>query len=1186
MSTLPWRHELRALATTVAMLGSTLLAQGRTDYMNVESPQVSPLATATVGSRTLLLVCNTPDNSLEVWDTDETITPVAARFVARVPVGLEPVSVLAVGDRFWTANFLGDSVTAGVIEPTTGGALRARITAMRNLPAPAGFQRGDEPMDLAFRDFTAQSGPQVLLVSLFSSSAVAALDAVTLAPLGAPVDALAPATGSATPHGVKEPRAIRIRNDDVFVLASKGGITPGTNAPSLHDLDVLRGTVSATGVSFAAGTALGDMGSTNLNLRLASNGDLYVVGAEAETFASDDQPTARTMATGFVRSTLYRHAAGTTFERDANLTSGQVTVLKTGAAGEGKPASMLTDLVLVESGGAVTKVYAAAMGNDRVVTFAPPTGSAATSPDVKFWIRSTIDLPGTTLNSGPRFGPRGLVHVQTSNGPRLYVLNRLDNSIVTIDTTTDTVLAAQSFALNADPTPSYVKTGRRFLYDAEISGNGFVSCASCHVDGRTDALVWRLGNRHKIVQPGVPPHLPPTAAFVTSLFGTGTNFSGITGGAVTFTSDPDYESAAATDLTFDPAVPGDLDSADDKREMVTQSLQGLLNFELALDAKDLVTNAPFHWRGDKPSVADFNEAFVTLLDTANIGTTGTGPLGLTDGDVKTFEAFVHSITYPPNPKQRLDRTYPSGSAARAGLEAYHNQPGTLANRSCAQCHTLPEGSNNRFTVMAPEFPLVGFTTLANRQPIESAALRGLFQKEPLLEAGGQTVSASAPIVGHFGLNHNGIQQLTANPDSSNVPQTLTSINSFVDLFLNQFTGTATPAPMLNDIKQFVHEMDWGVAPMVGEVGFVDAAVLASQTLQAIEIARILAIQMQANLANAGAVVWVLRPNHTTQPRRGFRWSPTVQRWIEEPTFAQLTSVDVLNLFTDPQDTIVTMSVPLGSERRVASLFGPPVPPPLNLQPQNVALVGLATNTAYVDVPSFDDNWIPDWWTNASLPPGTTTPPSTYFSFVFPDHFVSSTQQTPVDDVFSKTLRLYQFGLLDGQNGSGVSYGLPRLRHEAPRRLRVRGDLILMGATLQFSIPDPPAGWLGGPPSGWAALSNPPMRGVEIPLHPTALTSEGKPVWETCVEFDPLVTYQLMLGGLAAPGVAATITDVNSSTHNATTPAIVEPTPASGAQPFALPYLPNDWNWYRIAVRNPGTGGTLTSTPVFAQLKLL
>src|SRR5262249_2230257 len=75
---------------------------------------------------------------------------------------------------------------------------------------------------------------------------------------------------------------------------------------------------------------------------------------------------------------------------------------------------------------------------------------------------------------------------------RLYVLNRFDGTITSVNTTTDTVVGQVSFY---DPTPQVVKDGRPFLYDAPLTSLlGNVSCAGCHVDATMDTQAWDLGD--------------------------------------------------------------------------------------------------------------------------------------------------------------------------------------------------------------------------------------------------------------------------------------------------------------------------------------------------------------------------------------------------------------------------------------------------------------------------------------------------------------------------------------------------------------------------------------------------------------------------------------------------------------------------------------------------------------------
>jgi DNA-binding beta-propeller fold protein YncE len=1167
-----------ALIIPLLASGLAVLAQGRGDYMNVESPQVSPLALATVNGKTVLLACNTPDDSIEIWDTDEAIQPPSARFIQRLWVGLEPVSVLVVGNKFWTANFLGDSVTAGILDPN-GASVSARILATQNV--------GDEPMDIAH---ALDGATATIFVTLHSSSALAWLDAATLRPRvgGVAANDLVQSSGT-PPLGLKEPRAVRVRGGRVYALGLKGGVPVLPLPPPfpLHDLDVLS-SAAASPLSFNRSVA--GLGSTNFNMRFASNGDLYVVGGEAENFTTDNKIEVRTRPTGFVISTLHRvvgagTASPTVFRRDLNLTStGQIVPKNPPFSAEGRPAAQPTDVALLETspvagkalpapgGPEVIKIFIAAFGSDRIAVLEPPAGGVASNPDVATWIRRTIDFPYlivggsrvTTLGGNPRWGPRGLVLGRGASGTRLYVMNRLDNSILIIDPATEQLLANQSFSLANDPTPSYVRQGREFLYNAEISGNGFVSCASCHVDGRTDALSWRLGPDPNLTPPLEP---PPSQDFIASLIGTGI-FSGDPNAG--FQSDPDYHISMYLQQTFDPEPPAD------KREMVTQSLQGLLNFEVPLPVKTLFTNAPYHWRGDKPSIREFNEAFETLLVSAHVSDPNNppGPAGLTSAQMDLFEEFVHSLHYPPNPKQPKERAFSPGSEGGArGMELFHERPfGVVNNRACAHCHALPSGSNGRLTVFLPDPVFPGYVTVENRQPIESAALRGLFQKEPLLEPDGRFDQSfsTTPRTGHFGLSHTGILQFTA-PGTPN--GNLTSINTFIDVFF----PTQTTSPDAHALKQFVHEFDWGTAPVVGDVVFLTAAILADPNQMAVLQPVIDRMLGQSGKANAGVAAWLNRPNDPNAPYRGFRWHPGLQLWVEEPG---LTPFAVLPLPSGPADSLVLLATPAGSQRRVANPAGGGEGGiPFVVQPANVDLLPMTPNTAYAPVPGFVKNWSPP--SAPGAPPGLD--PNDAFFFLKPVRL----NGVAVGEVFAKTVRLFQYGLLDGQNA--VSYGVASLRHEAPRRLRVRGNDILTGARLLLSIPNPPPGYGGPPPSDPNAQPTFPTLTIELPLHATDQLSAGRPVWETAAELAPIVAYTLMLGGPGAPGVAETMDDVGVCEYLGIPCQVAEPDPNTLGPPYPLPFDPDDWNWHKVEVRNPAPPGTppnlVTSPAVWRQLRM-
>ncbi len=138
-------------------------------------------------------------------------------------------------------------------------------------------------------------------------------------------------------------------------------------------------------------------------------------------------------------------------------------------------------------------------------------------------------------------------------GDLLITYNRGTNSLSVIDTTTVPLGATinDHRSLGLDPRSAEVLHGRSIIHDADRSASGRSSCASCHVDGDLDGVVWDLSG----------------------------------------TLDP--EGTPENQLSL---------WTDRKGPMVTQSLRGLPE------------TAGFHWRGERGDVEFFNVAFVGLFD--------------------------------------------------------------------------------------------------------------------------------------------------------------------------------------------------------------------------------------------------------------------------------------------------------------------------------------------------------------------------------------------------------------------------------------------------------------------------------------------------------------------------------------------------------------------------------------------
>lgn len=249
-------------------------------------------------------------------------------------------------------------------------------------------------------------------------------------------------------------------------------------------------------------------------------------------------------------------------------------------------------------------------------------------------------------------GPTGLALSQTHN--RLYVWNHFAASVSVIDTETLTEIARVS-AFN--PLPDAVVEGRQHLYSThDTSGLGHVSCASCHVDARMDRLAWDLGAPD----------------------GTVKEFNQNCGTEVAGACQP-----------FHPM----------KGPMVTQTLE------------DIIGNEPFHWRGDRDGLEEFNGAFEGLLG---------DDVQLTEGQMQAFEDMLATVHFPPNPFRNFDNSLPTSvdltGHYTSGRFAPAGQPlgtGNAANGlrlytqeiiddpfTCADCHTLPTGMGANGPVFA------------------------------------------------------------------------------------------------------------------------------------------------------------------------------------------------------------------------------------------------------------------------------------------------------------------------------------------------------------------------------------------------------------------------------------------------------------------------------------------------------
>ncbi|MBI1321238.1 MAG: hypothetical protein GC168_20115 [Candidatus Hydrogenedens sp.] len=666
-------------------------------FINFETAHVSPMAMSPDGAT--LAVCNTADNRVEIFSLTSG-TPVATR---SIPVGLDPVSVRFRNNvELWCVNQISDSVS--IIDLGAGGVV-------------ATVQTEDEPADVVFagnprRAYVSCSQTNNLLVfhpdnlgeplytiplnenaprtlqtdatgskvyvAFFDAGNITAIDGAAEDPQLWPW-AKNSADNVNLPYGGANP------SPQMLIIDEAGNVEPLPENPELppwprsslimvngrpedfHDwedgqrvsfLNFISG-LQAPLTGRPVGWDRTDFGLGIVNT--ATRGVSYIKNLNLQNMSMAVNPV-----TGVVAIAGFRGHPYIRFEPSLQGNFTQINVFlydpKTGQninhnrnkvnAHIGKAVHIVSEAERQKSLGDPRGMawrgdgkilYLSGMGSNNLVTMNEDGKRAGVSGDP-----FTIDVGE---------GPTGVV-MDDARG-QLYVLNRFAASVSVVETETDTETAEVGFY---DPTPEVIRVGRRHFYNTqENSGTGMVSCASCHIDGKSDKLPWNLGVPHGDMLP---------------LFDEANPGGGIPG--------------LADDLEDWHPVKGD---------MMTQTLQ------------DIIGKEPFHWRGDRRGIEEFNPAFVGLLgrDTE-----------LTEQEMAEFKAFLATIAFPPNPNRELDNSLPTAlltpglltagtfGPARQLLPAGNAQRGLELFRTalpeegrqirCIDCHTLPTGMGTNYTL--------------------------------------------------------------------------------------------------------------------------------------------------------------------------------------------------------------------------------------------------------------------------------------------------------------------------------------------------------------------------------------------------------------------------------------------------------------------------------------------------------
>ncbi len=589
-------------------------------YVNFESHQTRPICLSPDGTR--LFAVNTPDGRLSVFDVSNPANPVPV-LIREIPVGIEPVSVNVLSnDEAWVVNEVSDSVS--IVSVAAGG-----VTAT--------LACTDEPADVVFANGKAfVSCSQNNLLRVFDLSTHAATATI-------PLQGLNPRSLAVSADGTKVYAAFKLSGNRTTLLppslapAPPPPTTPGLPAPPQVGLIVSADDPRLSPAPNMPDHDVAEISTVSLNVTRYFTGTGTVNFFVAARPASDELWIANTEARNLLQ-----------FEpvQKGHSVDNRVTRVNTAGAGTVTPFDLNpgVDYLLFPNNAALTTALAqptalaftpdgavfwlASFGTDRVAKIDAATGAVLTRIE-------TGPTTGSAADPRNKRGPRGLALHPTNS--RLYVSNRLSNTISVVSTTGE-IVVAEIPAGSYDPTPTVIRQGRGFLYDARLSGNGTQSCASCHIDADRDELAWDLGDPGGSMQT------------VTTL-----------GGAVVLSMHPM------------------------KGPMTTQTLRGISD------------TTPLHWRGDRASFTSFNPAFASLLGGSQLSTADINAfrdfintIVFEPNPNQNLDRTMPAL-FPPGD--------PGAGDPNAGRNTFQNENYQPSLR-CNSCHSLPTGTNRQIITAA------------------------------------------------------------------------------------------------------------------------------------------------------------------------------------------------------------------------------------------------------------------------------------------------------------------------------------------------------------------------------------------------------------------------------------------------------------------------------------------------------
>lgn len=542
MSRTPAAGVLAVLVSLLVLAPATTADQPPAGFANFEAARTNPIRLSS--DATQLFAVNPANASLSVFDVTRPDNPT---LINEIPVGVGPVSVNPrTEDEVWVVNQVSNSVS--VVSLSQGIVTDTIYTGA-----------GTEPMDVVF------AGTNQAYVSCSRNNTIVVYDTNTHALITSlPVYGGSPRALAVSTDGSTVYAAFAISgNATTIIPASLAPPQPPPQNKNLPKPPQVALIISATDPNWSQyvtfkmpdnGVVAITTGQTpsvagyysgvgTINLDLAVNpttGDLFVSNTDALNLTFFEPNLRGHWVNNRVTRIQVANGQVTAFDLNPNINYNILPNPQALSTALAQPAGVVFD----PSG---SFMYIAAFGTDRVA-------KVDTNGNVLSFVE--VSLPsgsGSHADPKDKRGPRGLA--LNAAAQTLYALDAISNTISIVDTSQ--MVKSGEVQVGTDPTPTAIKQGRGFLYDAKLSGNGTGACASCHVDADMDHLAWNLGNPD---------------------------------------GDMTYLDQNGHVFAFHPM----------KGPMTTQTLRGLENL------------SPYHWRGDMANLTDFNEVFDDLMGNSEI----------------------------------------------------------------------------------------------------------------------------------------------------------------------------------------------------------------------------------------------------------------------------------------------------------------------------------------------------------------------------------------------------------------------------------------------------------------------------------------------------------------------------------------------------------------------------------------